>query len=1211
MGVRLIGYRFVGDYKDLDAALDHVEARIKGAAGAAGKVSVEAAAATTRSIGGIQHAATAAVKASALVVEAEKRTVDAVQAHTKARQASAAAAVKAGEAEARAAAAVTAANAGTGSNDEQKAARRVAIAEAAAAKRAAAEASVAVAAEAAAAKEVQAAQAAAAKEVAASEAAIRRIAGLEAAAYREQAQRTKQAADLEKAAVDKRARASSDVGGKLLFAGGVTAAGIGVAVKAFADFDKTMSAVQAATDSTGASLDQLRDAAIKAGAATQYSATQAAEGEVALGKAGVATKDILSGGLVGALNLAAAGQIDVGQAAEIAATAMTQFNLQGKDIPHVADLLAAGAGKAQGEVTDLANALKFVGPVANGLNIPLEQTVGVLAELASKGIIGEQAGTSTRGFLLSLTAPSHAAATELESLGISLYDAQGKFVGFNGAADQLRAGLGGLNEQARNAALGVIFGNEQITAARILYDGGAQAVDGWTKKVNDSGFAARQASDLTNNLSGDLERLRGSFETDFIKSGSGANGFLRGLTQDATSAVNAFGALPDEAQHVALGFTAIAAAAALTGGAMLVLLPRIAATRVALAELGVTSAGSSRALAVGGTALAGYIAVSAGLSAIAPDFDKAAVSTEHFADALNSLQHGGAAVDVGAFGKNFDQLGKQLHDLSDPSLTARFEDATFAVGGLLHLGGSTDGRFDRQEAIADFKNLDKTLTELVNNGQGQEAAAQFAALNKQAVAGGAGVNQLANHLPQFTAAMDAARSATGAGAGKVDAFGNAASGAAIKAQALATQIAAAAKAAEDATRKAFAKDADVLSNYDPAQAGKAEDASTAATERLGKARQHLQDVEDRLAARKKGASAADKVALREAQQSVDAAAKSAGKAAKATGGTSLAAAYKQTIEETKQFTVNVQKAIAAGLDPRYVEQLLEEGPKKAGPILAEMVSDHSGRLIKMVNSSEKTLARLGDLAAEQARLTATAIASGTDDLTHDLSKALRVAAEISVEGAKATSNSVAKALHLPAGTVEKIASEFGITLINGVQAEVNKRKIQLRAKAKLDFEIETSEHRKGERDTTYHSPAPKKVPQSTTHHDYATGGLLQGPGTKTSDSIPIWGSTGEFMQPAHAVDFYGVEFMEDIRRRRLPRFAGGGLLGAGPALAAIPGPRAALAARAAGPVVVRVPVHETHTRTIQVGDVNLTARNPREFQAWAEDQQRRAERAFS
>lgn len=60
-------------------------------------------------------------------------------------------------------------------------------------------------------------------------------------------------------------------------------------------------------------------------------------------------------------------------------------------------------------------------------------------------------------------------------------------------------------------------------------------------------------------------------------------------------------------------------------------------------------------------------------------------------------------------------------------------------------------------------------------------------------------------------------------------------------------------------------------------------------------------------------------------------------------------------------------------------------------------------------------------------------------------------------------------------------------------------------------------------------------------------GQLTGTGGKRQDNLLFWGSRGEFMQPAAAVDFYGVEFMEAIRNRRLPKFATGGSLGGGAA----------------------------------------------------------------
>lgn len=75
----------------------------------------------------------------------------------------------------------------------------------------------------------------------------------------------------------------------------------------------------------------------------------------------------------------------------------------------------------------------------------------------------------------------------------------------------------------------------------------------------------------------------------------------------------------------------------------------------------------------------------------------------------------------------------------------------------------------------------------------------------------------------------------------------------------------------------------------------------------------------------------------------------------------------------------------------------------------------------------------------------------------------------------------------------------------------------------------------------------------------AGGGQLRGPGTGTSDSILMWGSNGEFMQPEAAVRYYGAEFMEDIRRMRLPKFATGGSIGGG-AMPRVPSMNPGLAA---------------------------------------------------
>lgn len=395
------------------------------------------------------------------------------------------------------------------------------------------------------------------------------------------------------------------IGTGLLAIGAVGAAAVGLAVAKFSEFDQAISNVKASTQESAGNMALLRDAALDFGASSVFTATEAANAIEELGKAGISTSDILSGALEGSLNLASAGGLGIARSAEIAATTLQQFNLAGNQAGRVADTLAAGAGKALGSVDDLANGLKFVGPVAASMGVSLEETTGVLALFAQAGIVGEQGGTALRGMLSSLTSPSKAAAKEIEKLGINLYDSQGGFLGVENVAGQLKGAYSGLTDEARDASLGILFGNEQITAARVLYDAGAEGVRGMTAAVTDNGYAAQVARDKLDNLRGDVEKLGGAFDTALIRSGSGANDILRTLTQAATFLVDAIGGAPQPLLNAGLAVTAVGTAVALAGGAALLGIPKLVAFKGALALLGVS--GKSAALGIGlvGGAVAG------------------------------------------------------------------------------------------------------------------------------------------------------------------------------------------------------------------------------------------------------------------------------------------------------------------------------------------------------------------------------------------------------------------------------------------------------------------------------------------------------------------------------------------------------------------------------------------------------------------------------
>lgn len=408
-------------------------------------------------------------------------------------------------------------------------------------------------------------------------------------------------------------RQAFELMGRTMFAaGGVMAAGLGLAVAKFSQFDEAMSHVQASTHESAENMDLLRDAALEAGASTVFSATESANAIEELAKAGLSTSDILGGALTGSLDLAAAGGLGVAQAAGIAATTLQQFRLSGNQASHVADLLAAGAGKAMGDVTDLSGALNQTGLVANQFGLSVEETVGTLSAFASAGMLGSDAGTSMRTMLLRLANPTGEVKELMAELGIEAYDAQGKFIGLAGLAGELETSLEGMTDAQRDQTLAMVFGQDAIRGANILLREGKAGIQEWTRAVDDQGYAAETAAMRLDNMKGDLEALGGAFDTAMIGMGAAADGPGRFFIQMLTEMVDGFNELPAGAQQATFWVGAVGAAAAIAGGAYLLAVPKIVEYRAAVELLGPTAQRASRAL--GALARAGAIGATLGIA---------------------------------------------------------------------------------------------------------------------------------------------------------------------------------------------------------------------------------------------------------------------------------------------------------------------------------------------------------------------------------------------------------------------------------------------------------------------------------------------------------------------------------------------------------------------------------------------------------------------
>lgn len=572
-------------------------------------------------------------------------------------------------------------------------------------------------------------------------------------AQKAQAERTKNVRD-----------AWKDTGEVFLKVGAAMAVGIGFAVKTYADFEKAVSNFKAVAEPTNREVQELTRSAMELGREFGVSATDVMNAATELNKAGVSTADIMGGALAGALSLAAAGEMEVAVAGEAAAIAMTQFGLAGRDVPHIADLLAAGAAVAVGEVSDLVWALRQAGLVAGNMGVSVEETIGSLTAFARAGLIGSDAGTSFKSMLMAISAPSGVARKEMERLGISFYDAEKNFVGVAGVAEILSTRLGHLSQETRDAAMATIFGQDAVRAATVLMNEGAAGMAATIDEIDRSGFAAEVAREKLDNLTGDVSKLGVAFTNNLIKSGSGVNEMLRDVVQSATGLLDLVGKMDPALLQMGFNFAAAATAGLLLAGGVMTIVPRIAETIDVFKRLNEHSSTTAGILGkvgkAAGLAAAGFAAFEIA-KVIHNSMQPATVSVEKFGMALIGLEDNKNAInDVFAnieYGKG-DRLAGEVHnvgaalkEISDPG----FWSGAAGFGADL---GIDNGIAKLRQGIED---LDSVLAAQVQGGNLDLAATAFKNIQASADESGLSLDQYIDKFPHMMDALRSAGSSTG------------------------------------------------------------------------------------------------------------------------------------------------------------------------------------------------------------------------------------------------------------------------------------------------------------------------------------------------------------------------------------------------------------------------------------------------------------------
>jgi TP901 family phage tail tape measure protein len=347
--------------------------------------------------------------------------------------------------------------------------------------------------------------------------------------------------------------------------GGAVVAVIGASVKAASDFQSSMSRLSAMSNANSTQYDQMKAAALEWGAKTKYSATEAADAMTNLSMAGFTVQQSVDG-LPAVLSMAAAGNLDLGKAAEIAGNAMNVFGLKATDLGHVSDVLAKAANTSNADISDLAESLKYAGPVAKGLGLSLEDTSAALALMSNSGIKGSEAGTSLRASLLALNNPVGQTKKAMKELHLSVEDAHGGLLPLPQLLDSVKASMQGMNSAQQTGIAAMLVGREAASGFVTLLNAGGTGLTNFADGLrNSTGAAQKMAQTMQDNLAGSWENFTGSLENFGIQLGSQFLPMLQSLVSKGTDFLNFLGTIDPAVINTALAVAGVTSALALLG----------------------------------------------------------------------------------------------------------------------------------------------------------------------------------------------------------------------------------------------------------------------------------------------------------------------------------------------------------------------------------------------------------------------------------------------------------------------------------------------------------------------------------------------------------------------------------------------------------------------------------------------------------------------
>lgn len=364
-----------------------------------------------------------------------------------------------------------------------------------------------------------------------------------------------------------------DAVGSALVASGIAAGlkkiyeGFANCVGASAEFEATMSTVEALSGASASEMFSLSEEAKRLGATTAFTATQSAQAMTYMGMAGWEASEMLSG-MNGVMALAAASGEDLGLVSDIVTDNLTAFGLKAKDTAHFSDVLAAAATNSNTSVAIMGETFSGSAAIAGALGYSIEDVAVAVGAMANAGVKGSVAGTALKNTFNGLLEGATLTGQAFGEVEYTAVNADGTMKSFSQTINELRVYFDQMTESERVNNAMALAGQRGYNGLLAILNTSEQEYQKLTDSINSCTGAAQRMADIKlDNLAGDVTLLRSAADGLKMSVGELYRDELRNLAQMGTEILGSVQEFIKENPAVVKGiFTMVGGIGALVAG---------------------------------------------------------------------------------------------------------------------------------------------------------------------------------------------------------------------------------------------------------------------------------------------------------------------------------------------------------------------------------------------------------------------------------------------------------------------------------------------------------------------------------------------------------------------------------------------------------------------------------------------------------------------